>query len=841
MSKHNTRFLQGLSLARQRRIPYAQARRCLATTAVGGIEPRPLLSLGIRREDKNHWERRVPLTPDHVEKLTKEVGARVYVQPSSKRVFPDQKYEQAGALVQEDLSPADVIIGVKEVPLDKLIEDKTYLFFSHTHKGQKYNMPLLKTILDKPLMRYCKNEKEWWMVFTDSVSDCLLWVTELHSWLKIVHFAAWSPQKVYACQVKPSDYLVHKDGKPYDREHYHAHPEEYASNFHEKIAPYATMLINGIFWNERYPRLITKAQAKQLALEDRLRLLSIADISCDINGSLEFMSHSSTINHPFYMYDPITESTHNSIEGRGVQIMSIDNLPTELPLEASEYFSNALTPYVTQLVKGNVNHPVLDRATITTEKGALADRHQKLYDAISKHGQGAKVFKNSRALVLGSGFVAAPLVDYLLRSKHHSVTIASNSLPEARTLAGGRKNATVAELSVTDKEQLRHLVGQHDVVVSFVPATLHPVVAEACLDARKNMVTASYISPALAALDARAQSSNITIMNEIGLDPGIDHMTAMKLFDHVRSKGGRIKSFVSWCGGLPAPEASDNPLGYKFSWSPKGVLLAGLNSARYKLDGKMVDIPGERLLKSAMDVNIYKGFALEGVPNRDSLKYLDFYGLGPVDGMDSMFRGTLRYKGYAELMAAFNDLGLLSTTTRSDLESGMPWANVMASLLGTSTNYRAAVASKLGLSESDAKVGRVMSTLQWLGMFSETAKAASSTTVLDAFCALLQKQLVYAPGERDMVAMHHIFGIEWADGSKEKRTSTLVAYGDPTGYSAMAKTVGLPAAIGTEMLLNGQITRKGVIAPTTKDIYEPILEKLEKEGVRFIEAISREA
>jgi alpha-aminoadipic semialdehyde synthase len=157
------------------------------------------------------------------------------------------------------------------------------------------------------------------------------------------------------------------------------------------------------------------------------------------------------------------------------------------------------------------------------------------------------------------------------------------------------------------------------------------------------------------------------------LDPGIDHLTACQLFDHVKQRGGRITSFISWCGGLPAPECSNNPFGYKFSWSPKGVLLAGLNTAKFKRNGKVIDIPGHQLLASAVDVNTFKGFAFEGLPNRDSLKYVDTYQLGPLDGLDNMFRGTLRYKGYSELMHAFVKLGLFDTQDRSDLRSGLPW------------------------------------------------------------------------------------------------------------------------------------------------------------------------
>ncbi|KAI8607400.1 hypothetical protein BC830DRAFT_143397 [Chytriomyces sp. MP71] len=380
------------------------------------------LTLGIRREDKNRWERRVPLMPEHVERLVDELGARVLVQPSLKRVVPDEKYVQAGALVQEDLSEADIIVGVKEVPIGDLIRDKTYMFFSHTYKGQRYNMPLLKAIMDKRIrlvdyelmkdesgkrlvqfsrfagyagmmdglnglghkllaqgygspfmacgmtyMYRCladarldlvrtgqvimddglpKQFGPMVFVFTGNgnVTKGALHVFKClpHEWVKpedlkaLVESKNFDNKKVYGCQVHMQDYIVHKNGGRFNRSEYLANPELYDSVFHEKIAPYASMIVNGIFWDEKYPRLLTKAQIKKLALEDRLRLLQLADISCDFGGSFEFMSHASTIDQPFFSYDPFTGKTHDGIEAKGVTIMSIDNLPTEMPLEARQ-------------------------------------------------------------------------------------------------------------------------------------------------------------------------------------------------------------------------------------------------------------------------------------------------------------------------------------------------------------------------------------------------------------------------------------------------------------------------------------------------------------------------
>lgn len=322
-------------------------------------------------------------------------------------------------------------------------------------------------------------------------------------------------------------------------------------------------------------------------------------------------------------------------------------------------------------------------------------------------------------------------------------------------------------------------------------------------------------------------------MNEVGLDPGIDHLTACELFDKVKEKNGKIISFVSWCGGLPAPEASNNPLGYKFSWSPKGVLMAGLNNAIFKRNGKIVEITGDKLLSSAVDVPILKGFAFEGLPNRNSLGYVDQYNLGDIKDMKSMFRGTLRFKGYSELMNSFARLGFFNSDKQRVVESGQSWADLSLKTAGPVKGF----AKRIGVEESSAVVQRLVDAMQWLKMFDKNEMLdPNARSTLDAFCSLLQLKLAYERDERDMVVMHHEFEVEWGNGTNETIHSTLIAYGDPKKYSAMAKTVGLPAAIATEMILNNQVKQRGVIAPMDKSIYLPMLEKLKLEGITFRES-----
>jgi alpha-aminoadipic semialdehyde synthase len=327
-------------------------------------------------------------------------------------------------------------------------------------------------------------------------------------------------------------------------------------------------------------------------------------------------------------------------------------------------------------------------------------------------------------------------------------------------------------------------------------------------------------------------------MNEIGLDPGIDHLLAMRMFDRVKSDGARVHSFVSWCGGLPAPEVSNNPLGYKFSWSPRGVLTALLNPAKFKRDGKMIDLPEGSILKETRPVSIFKGFNFEGYPNRDSLKYVSLYNLDLTE-LETMFRGTLRYRGFADVAGALNDAGLLSVAEIPILKSGnASWAKLLASLGNCSPEtVRDHFASKL-------KSQDAINAFNYFDLFSTMPLQIPSgvpPTPLDVLSVNLAKRLVYEPGERDLVCLHHEFGVTEADGKRSTRTSTLVAYGDEDltigrgGYTAMAKTVALPAAIVTDLILQGVISGPGVRIPTTKDVYQPTLQALEQSGLHFIE------
>lgn len=326
----------------------------------------------------------------------------------------------------------------------------------------------------------------------------------------------------------------------------------------------------------------------------------------------------------------------------------------------------------------------------------------------------------------------------------------------------------------------------------------------------------------------------------MGLDPGIDHLLAMKMIDRAKTKGYRIKSLLSWCGGLPAPEASQNPFGYKFSWNPLGVLTAGMNAARYKQNGYEVYVPGDQLYSSARDVSLYPGFHLEGLPNRNALDYARHYGI--LQEADTVFRGTLRYKGYSQLMNGLLKLGMFDTKEENYSNPFAKWSDFLAEKLGTRIensqdvlqNHVDTVADKIGVRKENAK--SLILALRWLGLFDKNnAIEEAGTSLLEKTCSLLEKKLRFKKGERDLVLLSHQIELEDVHGNSHQEICDMILYGESNGHTAMAKAVGIPLAIATKLILKEKITRRGVVIPVHKDIYEPILKELEIQEFQFNE------
>ncbi|XP_045892599.1 alpha-aminoadipic semialdehyde synthase, mitochondrial isoform X1 [Micropterus dolomieu] len=901
--------------------------------------------MAIRREDVNPWERRAPLAPRHVKELT-NAGVKVLVQPSNRRAIHEKYYIKTGAVVQEDISEASLIIGVKRpFQEEKVIPRKTYAFFSHTIKAQEANMGLLEDLLKKevrlidyekmvdangfrivafgqwagvagminilhglglrflalghhtPLMhigmahnyrnvsqavqavRDCGYEISMGLMpksigpvtfcFTgtgnvskgaqDILNELPVEYVEPHE-LKDVSETG-DMTKVYATVLSRHHHLMRKSDGIYDPLEYENHPELYTSHFRTSVAPYTTCLINGIYWDPHTPRLLRRLDAQKLIRPPKItrpategspvlphKLLAICDISADTGGSIEFMNECTTIDKPFCMYDADQHIDHDrrrssdipdfSVEGNGILMCSIDNLPAQLPIEATEYFGDRLFPYIWEMLPSDATRPLEEeefspqvRDAVITSNGVLTPKFEYI-DKLRERREKAQIMKKTgmkRVLLLGSGYVSGPVVEYLTRDERTQVTVASVLLKQAEELADKYPNTIPITLDVGSQEgHLDSLIKDHDLVISLLPYAFHPLVAKHCIKRKVNMVTASYLSPAMKELQSSAEEAGITIVNEMGLDPGIDHMLAMECIDQAKADGCTVESYSSFCGGLPAPECSDNPLRYKFSWSPYGVLLNTISPAIFLRDNQVVSVPaGGSLMDSSMPMDFLPGFNLEGFPNRDSTKYAEPYG---IETAHTLVRGTLRFKGFTKAMSGFVKLGLINSEPCPVLHH--TWKELLCKQMGLSSSisqdaFEEAVYERIGKDDFG------MDTLKWFGMLSDEMPPQADS-VLAALAKHLEVKLFFDKGERDMIIMRNDVGLRHPTGELETKHISLVVYGEPNGFSAMAKTVGYPAAIAARMVLDGEISTKGLVVPMTKEIYMPALARLKEEGLNFM-------
>jgi len=433
-----------------------------------------------------------------------------------------------------------------------------------------------------------------------------------------------------------------------------------------------------------------------------------------------------------------------------------------------------------------------------------------------------------RVLVLGAGLVSRPLVSYLTVFPDIALTLCDLDGAKAAEVLGGAERGRALALSLDDDASLFGLVGEADLVVSLLPYTLHVKVAKIAIARRVPLITTSYVSAEMRALDGAARDAGVLVLNEIGLDPGLDHMSAMRAIAQLQASGLRLVSFRSCCGGLPAPEANTNPWGYKFSWSPRGVLAAGLNAARWLEDGRLIELPGEKLFTHVAPYEVDGVGRLEVYPNRDATSYIPIYG---IEGVHTMFRGTLRYPSWCETLHAVSRLGLLDGTERG-WRAGTTHEEFMESVAAPGTRpVDERVAKRLGLPAD----GAVMARLRFAGLFSDTPIGTTRAAPIDVLCARLAETMAYAKNERDMIVLRHEFGFLDEGGRPGNTVATLVAFGEPAGESAMARTVSLPAAVAARLILDGRIASTGVRIPVDPEIYEPVLDALEPMGIVFRE------
>jgi len=436
-----------------------------------------------------------------------------------------------------------------------------------------------------------------------------------------------------------------------------------------------------------------------------------------------------------------------------------------------------------------------------------------------------------KILILGAGRSSSSLIEYLLElavKNNYEVTVADASLDLAQQKTHKHPNSRAIFLDSGDELKTHTEIQRADIVVSMLPAFLHAGIATQCVKLKKSMVTASYVSPEMKALDEDAKKAGIILMNESGLDPGIDHASAMKIIDDIKSQGGNLTVFKSYTGGLIAPESDDNPWGYKFTWAPRNVILAGQGTARYLENGKYAFIPYTKLYTRTEKIHFDTLGDFEGYANRDSLSYRSIYG---IENVDTILRGTLRKAGYCEAWNVFVQLGMTDDTYLIPESEKLSIREVVESFLPAGTGeVKNRLAGYLGIPVK----GEVMDKLEWLGLFEDTklnVKNASPALILQT---LLEDKWKLKEGDIDMIVMQHQFEYN-LKGKTHKLQSSLVVKGDDAIHTAMAKTVGYPVGIITKLILEEKIKLTGVHTPTVREIYEPLLTELERLGVRFVE------
>lgn len=410
------------------------------------------------------------------------------------------------------------------------------------------------------------------------------------------------------------------------------------------------------------------------------------------------------------------------------------------------------------------------------------------------------------------------------------MTICDRDLSLAEKRASGNNRIKAVNYDITNDEVRREAISKADIVISMLPAHMHVPVAQDCVKLGKHMVTASYVSKEMEALHDAAVEAGVVLMNEIGVDPGIDHLSAMKVLDEIRAEGGEMKIFESFTGGLVAPESDDNPWGYKFSWNPRNVVLAGAGGAvKFIQEGMYKYIPHHQLFRRIEFIEIPEYGRFEGYANRDSLKYRSVYGL---ENIPTIFRGTLRRPGFCRAWDVFVKLGMTDDSYELEGVEEMTHRSFINTFLAYNPND--SVELKLMHYLQIPQDSDLMEKLEWLGIFDDTPVGLSKATPAQVLQAILEKKWAMKPEDKDMIVMWHKFGYS-LNGEDKMIESHMVRKGKNAENTAMAETVGLPAGIATRMILEGRITTPGVHIPITKEIYEPILAELAEEGITFNE------
>jgi len=436
-------------------------------------------------------------------------------------------------------------------------------------------------------------------------------------------------------------------------------------------------------------------------------------------------------------------------------------------------------------------------------------------------------------LILGAGKSSVFLIDHFLESakeKNRKVMIADISEEIAREKIKGHPAGEAVSINLDDEQNRRSLIGNSDVVISMLPAFLHPIIAKDCLDLGKHFFSASYESEDLRKMKNEIESKGLFFLNECGLDPGIDHMSAIQVIDREKAWGNRIVSFKSFTGGVLSPESEDNPWKYKFTWNPRNVVLAGQGVSRFIRNGKYKYIPYHMLFRRLETISFEDVGDFDGYPNRDSLSYRKTYGL---EDIPTLLRGTLRRSGFCQSWDVFVQLGLTDDSFQMDLPEGFTQRMLFNSFLPFH-EYKTVEEKLMELlpwvDES------IIDKIKWLGLLSDVPLIKTKGSPAAILQVILEEKWKLKPLDKDMIVMQHQFEVNTPKGLK-KIISSLVCKGENQEYTAMAKTVGLPLAIAVDLFLEGNIKLTGLHIPVLPEIYEPILSALEKEGIIFEEKI----
>lgn len=437
-------------------------------------------------------------------------------------------------------------------------------------------------------------------------------------------------------------------------------------------------------------------------------------------------------------------------------------------------------------------------------------------------------------LLLGAGRSASSLIRYLFNhapTEEWQITIGDIVVADLQALVEPLPFARAIVFDVHNEEQRIGEVSKADIVISLLPAAFHLEVARECVKQGKHLITASYATPAFQVLQQEAKEKGLTFLMECGLDPGIDHMSAMAVIHGIKQQGGKLLSFKSYTGGLVAPESDNNPWRYKFTWNPRNVVLAGQGTAKYIVDGQYKYIPYHQLFKQTKDIFVEGYGTFEGYANRDSLSYRELYGLQDIP---TMLRGTLRRKGYCQAWDAFVQLGLTDDSYILNSSENMTYRGFVESFLPPAVEVCQTTEQRLSKFLRIDENSEVMQKLKWLDLFTDTSVALSNATPAQVLEKILKEKWQLEPGDKDMIVMQHLFEYEWK-GEKKEVSSTLVVTGEDEVHTAMAKTVGLPVGILTKLVLQGKVKHHGLVVPVYPDLYEPVLEELKQFGIELIE------